>query len=151
MSKFVLLFFNPFSLRGFFFLFVFFFTISFTVDAIVVHTKTLFCDPKGTSLEFLCITYMIYMKVYCFTPSLFLCIYLFLTSVAFPVDDGVTNADDHHYPGGWYHGGRRTSTDDSFHSPAGIGPSARHKRSITKRAHRRLTFQSHLISSFHNR
>ena len=40
---------------------------------------------------------------------------------------------------GWYHGGRRPSSDDSFHSPTVIPPSAPDKPSITKRYHRRRT------------
>ena len=38
-----------------------------------------------------------------------------------------------------YHGGRRPSSDDSFHSPTGIPPSALDKPSIMKRYHRRPT------------
>ena len=41
---------------------------------------------------------------------------------------------------GRYHGGRRPSSDDSFHSPAVIPPSALDKPSITKRYHRRWTY-----------
>ena len=40
---------------------------------------------------------------------------------------------------GRYHGGRRPSSDDSFHSPAVIPPSALDKPSITKRYHPRRT------------
>ena len=42
-------------------------------------------------------------------------------------------------PGSWgrYHGGRRPSSDDSFHSPTVIPPSALHKPSIVKGYHRR--------------
>ena len=40
---------------------------------------------------------------------------------------------------GRYHGGRRPSSDDSFHSPAVIPPSALDKPSIMKRYHRRRT------------
>ena len=40
---------------------------------------------------------------------------------------------------GRYHGGRRPSSDDSFHSPTVIPPSALDKPSITKRYHRRRT------------
>ena len=38
-----------------------------------------------------------------------------------------------------YHGGRRQSSDDSFHSPTFIPPSALYKPSIMKRYHRRRT------------
>ena len=38
-----------------------------------------------------------------------------------------------------YHGGRRPSSDDSFHSPTVIPPSALDKLSIMKRYHRRRT------------
>ena len=38
-----------------------------------------------------------------------------------------------------YYGGRRQSSDDSFHSPAGIPPSALDKLSIMKRYHRLRT------------
>ena len=38
---------------------------------------------------------------------------------------------------GQYHGGRRPSSDDSFHSPTVIPPSALHKPSIMKRYYRR--------------
>ena len=40
---------------------------------------------------------------------------------------------------GRYHGGRRPSSDDSFHSPTVIPPSALDKSSIMKRYHRRQT------------
>ena len=40
---------------------------------------------------------------------------------------------------GRYHGGRRPSSDDSFHSPTIISPSALDKPSIMKRYHRRRT------------
>ena len=40
---------------------------------------------------------------------------------------------------GRYHGGRRPSSDDSFHSPTVIPPSALDKPSIMKRDHRRRT------------
>ena len=40
---------------------------------------------------------------------------------------------------GWYHGGRRLSSDDSFHSPTVIPPSALDKPSIMMRYHRRRT------------
>ena len=40
---------------------------------------------------------------------------------------------------GQYHGGRRPSSDDSFHSPTVIPPSALDKPSIMKRYHRRRT------------
>ena len=40
---------------------------------------------------------------------------------------------------GRYHGGRRPSSDDSFHSPAIIPPSALNKPSIMKRYHCRRT------------
>ena len=40
---------------------------------------------------------------------------------------------------GRYHGGRRPSSDDSFHSPTVIPPSALDKPSIMKRYHRRRT------------
>ena len=40
---------------------------------------------------------------------------------------------------GRYHGGRRPSNDDSFHSPTVIPPSALDKPSIMKRDHRRRT------------
>ena len=40
---------------------------------------------------------------------------------------------------GWYHGGRRPSSDDSFHSPTVIPPSALNKPSIMKRYNRRRT------------
>ena len=40
---------------------------------------------------------------------------------------------------GRYHGGRRLSSDDSFHSPTVIPPSALDKGSIMKRYHRRRT------------
>ena len=40
---------------------------------------------------------------------------------------------------GRYHGGRRPSSDDSFHSPTAIPPSALGKPSIMKRYHRRWT------------
>ena len=40
---------------------------------------------------------------------------------------------------GWYHGGRRLSSDDSFHSPTVIPPSALDKPSIMKRYHCRRT------------
>ena len=40
---------------------------------------------------------------------------------------------------GRYHGGRRPSSDDSFHSPTVIPPSALDKPSIMKRYHRRGT------------
>ena len=40
---------------------------------------------------------------------------------------------------GRYHGGRRPSSDDSFHSPTVIPPSAFDKPSIMKRYHRRWT------------
>ena len=40
---------------------------------------------------------------------------------------------------GQYHGGRRSSSDDSFHSPTVILPSALDKPSIMKRYHRRRT------------
>ena len=40
---------------------------------------------------------------------------------------------------GRYHGGRRPSCDDSFHSPTVIPPSALDKPSIMKRYHRRRT------------
>ena len=40
---------------------------------------------------------------------------------------------------GWYHGGRRPSSDDSLHSPTVIPPSALGKPSIMKRYHRRWT------------
>ena len=40
---------------------------------------------------------------------------------------------------GRYHGGRRPSSDDSFHSPTVISPSAPDKPSITKHYHRRRT------------
>ena len=40
---------------------------------------------------------------------------------------------------GRYHGGRRPSIDDSFHSPTVISPSALDKASIMKRYHRRPT------------
>ena len=40
---------------------------------------------------------------------------------------------------GRYHGGRRPSRDDSFHSPTVIPPSALDKPSIMKRYHRRRT------------
>ena len=40
---------------------------------------------------------------------------------------------------GRYHGGRRQSSDDSFHSPTVIPPSALDKPSIMKRYHRRRT------------
>ena len=40
---------------------------------------------------------------------------------------------------GWYHGGRRLSSDDSLHSPTVIPPSALDKPSIMKRYHRRRT------------
>ena len=39
----------------------------------------------------------------------------------------------------WYHGGQRPSSDDSFHSPTVISPSALDKPSIAKRYHRRQT------------
>ena len=41
---------------------------------------------------------------------------------------------------GLCHGGRRPSSDDSFHSPTVIPPSVLDKPSITKRYHRRRTF-----------
>ena len=40
---------------------------------------------------------------------------------------------------GGYHGGRRPSSDDSFHSPSVIPPSALDKPSTMKRYHRRRT------------
>ena len=40
---------------------------------------------------------------------------------------------------GRYHGGRRPSSDDSFHSPTVIPPSTLDKPSIMKRYHRRRT------------
>ena len=40
---------------------------------------------------------------------------------------------------GWYHGGRRPSSEDSLHSPTIIPPSALDKPSIMKRYHRRWT------------
>ena len=40
---------------------------------------------------------------------------------------------------GRYHGGRRPSSDNSFHSPTVIPPSALDKPSIMKRCHRRRT------------
>ena len=40
---------------------------------------------------------------------------------------------------GWYHGGRRPSSDDSLHSPTVIPPSTLDKPSIVKRNHRRRT------------
>ena len=40
---------------------------------------------------------------------------------------------------GCYHGGRRPSSDDSFHSPTAIPPSALDKPSIMKRYHHRWT------------
>ena len=40
---------------------------------------------------------------------------------------------------GRYHGGRRQSSDDSFHSPTVIPPSAIDEPSIMKRYHRRRT------------
>ena len=40
---------------------------------------------------------------------------------------------------GRYHGGRRPSSDDSFHSPTVIPPSPLDKPSIVKRYHRRRT------------
>ena len=40
---------------------------------------------------------------------------------------------------GWYHGGRRPSSDNSFHSPTVIPPSALDNPSIRKRYHRRQT------------
>ena len=40
---------------------------------------------------------------------------------------------------GRYHGGRRPSSDDSFHNPTVIPPSALGKLSIMKRYHRRRT------------
>ena len=40
---------------------------------------------------------------------------------------------------GWYHGGRRTSSDDILHSPTVIPPSAFDQPSIMKRYHRRRT------------
>ena len=43
------------------------------------------------------------------------------------------------YIWGRYHGGRRPSSDDSFHSPTIIPPSALHKPSVKKRYHRRRT------------
>ena len=43
------------------------------------------------------------------------------------------------FPGGRYHGGRRPSSDDSFHSPTVIPPSALDKPSIMKRCLRRRT------------
>ena len=42
-------------------------------------------------------------------------------------------------PWGRYHGGQRPSSDDSFHSPTVIPPSALNKLSIMKRYHRRRT------------
>ena len=41
--------------------------------------------------------------------------------------------------GGRYHGGRRPSSDDIFHSPTVIPPSALHKPSVMKYYHRRRT------------
>ena len=41
---------------------------------------------------------------------------------------------------GRYHGGRRPSSDDSFHSPTIIPPSALYKFSIMKRYHRQWTW-----------
>ena len=43
------------------------------------------------------------------------------------------------WPRGRYHGGRRPSSDDSFHSPTVIPLSALDKPSIMKRCHRRRT------------
>ena len=43
------------------------------------------------------------------------------------------------YIWGRYHGDRRPSSDNSFHSPTVIPPSALDKPSITKRCHRRRT------------
>ena len=42
---------------------------------------------------------------------------------------------------GRYHGGRRPSSNDSFHSPTVIPPSALDKPSITERYHRRRTMR----------
>ena len=50
-------------------------------------------------------------------------------------EEGVT----HYYSWGRYHGGRRPSSDDSFHSPTVIPPSALDNPSIMKRYHRRRT------------
>ena len=54
---------------------------------------------------------------------------------------GMNNPDLHHCEEirGRYHGGRRSSSDDSFHSPAVIPPSALDKPSIMKRYYRRRT------------
>ena len=52
---------------------------------------------------------------------------------------GQVLAHREHMIRGRYHGGRRPSSDDSFHSPAVILPSALDKPSIMKRYHRRRT------------
>ena len=49
---------------------------------------------------------------------------------------------------GRYHGGRRPSSNDSFHSPAVIPPTALDKLSIMKHYHRTANVQSHLTSPF---
>ena len=56
-------------------------------------------------------------------------------------DTGPTtpNSDLVRYSRGRYHGDRRPSSDDSFHSPTVIPPSALDKPSILKRYHRRRT------------
>ena len=48
-----------------------------------------------------------------------------------------TNIEVHKkvYSRGWYHGARRQSSDDGFHSPTVIPPSALDKLSIMKRYH----------------
>ena len=50
-----------------------------------------------------------------------------------------TSQDQQPRPRGRYHGGRRPSSDDSFHSPSVIPPWALVKSSIMKRYHRRRT------------
>ena len=65
------------------------------------------------------------------------------------VSAGLTNRSDRRR-GAWgqYHGGRRPS-DDSFHSPAVIPPSALDKPSIMKHYHRRRTC-SHTSPTLHD-
>ena len=53
--------------------------------------------------------------------------------------DSCTHGRTHTPTRGRYHGGRRQSSDDSFHSPTVIPPSALDRASIMKRYHRRRT------------
>ena len=56
----------------------------------------------------------------------------------------------------WYHGGRRPSSDNSFHSPTIIPPSALDKPSIMKRCHHRqmkregVTARSPTMATLHD-